>query len=133
MNDRSKMLPIRIIPVLLVVSVAAIWFADVEGGGAYVLRNLLPLLLLLLLALVTLYRGGGTWSGAGMRMPLGTLGFAIPALGLSAYLHYAYSVNLDGMFSEVPYPDRVFRYLPLYTVVAGGIGFAIGWIVGRNV
>ena len=25
-----------------------------------------------------------------------------------------------------------FRYLPVYTIVAGGIGFAIGWIVGRN-
>lgn len=133
MDDYRKTLSIRIMPVLLLVIAAGIWFADVENRGPYVLRNLLPLLLLLLLALVTLYRGGGTWSGSGMRMPLGTLGFAIPALGLSAYLHFAYSVNLDGMFSEVPYPDRVFRYLPLYTVVAGGIGFAIGWIVGRNV
>ena len=66
-------------------------------------------------------------------MPLGTLGFAIPALGLSTYLHYAYSVNLDDMFSTAPFPDRVFRYLPVYTLVAGGIGFAIGWIAGRNV
>ena len=31
------------------------------------------------------------------------------------------------------FPDRVFYYLPYYTIVAGGIGFAIGWIVGRNV
>ena len=68
-----------------------------------------------------------------MRMPLGTLGFAIPALGLSAYLHYAYAVNLDGMFDDSLYPGRVFRYLPVYTVVAGGLGFAIGWIVGRNI
>ena len=65
-------------------------------------------------------------------MPLGTLGFAIPALGLSVYLHYAYAVNLNDMFTDAHYPDRVFRYLPLYTLVAGGIGFAIGWIVGRN-
>ena len=68
-----------------------------------------------------------------MRMPLGTLGFAIPALGLAAYLHYAYAVNLNDMFSAAEFPDRVFRYLPAYTLVAGGIGFAIGWIVGRNV
>ena len=66
-------------------------------------------------------------------MPLGTLGFAIPALGLSAYLHYAYSINLNDMFSDAEYPDRVFRFLPVYTLVAGGIGYAIGWIVGRNV
>ena len=86
-----------------------------------------------ILALLTLYRGGGKWSGAGLRMPLGTLGFAVPALGLSLYLHFAYSVNLGGMFTDAPYPERVFRYLPLYTLVAGGIGFAIGWIIGRNV
>ena len=66
-------------------------------------------------------------------MPLGTLGFAIPALGLSIYLHYAYAVNLNDLFGDVQYPDRVFRFLPAYTLVAGAIGFAIGWIVGRNV
>ena len=48
-------------------------------------------------------------------------------------LHYAYSVDLGDMFSDAPYPGRVFRYLPLYTLIVGGIGFAIGWIVGRNV
>ncbi len=112
---------------------AALWFAEVQKGGPYLLRNLLPLLALLALAAVTLLRGGGTWSGAGMRMPLGTLGFAIPALGLSAYLHFAFAVNLGDMFSDARFPAGVFRFLPMYTLVAGGIGFAIGWIVGRNV
>lgn len=123
----------RLLPVLFVVLLAGSWFADVEQGGPYVLRNLIPLLVLFSLAVLTLYRGGGKWSGAGMRMPLGTLGFAIPTLGLSLYLHFAYAVNLNDMFGDSQYPDRVFRYLPLYTLVAGGIGFAIGWIVGRNV
>lgn len=130
---QGKTLSIRLLPVLLVLLAAAFWFADVEEGGRFLMRNLLPLLVLLLLAAATLHRGGGLWSGAGMRMPLGTLGFAIPALGLSAYIHYAYSVNLSDMFSDAQYPGRVFRYLPFYTLFAGGIGFAIGWIVGRNV
>jgi hypothetical protein len=133
MNDRARLLPLKLLPVLLVIVAAASWFAVIEEGGPYLLRNLIPLLVLLLLAVLTLYRGGGRWSGAGMRMPLGTLGFAVPALGLSVYLHFAYSVNLNDMFTESQFPERVFRYLPLYTLVAGGIGFAIGWIVGRNV
>lgn len=123
----------RLLPVLLVLLAAALWFAEVEEDGAFLMRNLLPLFLLLALAAATLHAGNGRWSGAGMRMPLGTLGFAIPALGLSAYIHYAYSVNLGDMFSDAQYPGRVFRYLPFYTVFAGGIGFVIGWIVGRNV
>ena len=67
------------------------------------------------------------------RWLLGTAGFAIPAIGLSLYIHYGYDVDLNGMVSESIYPTEVFRYLPIYTTVAGGIGFAIGWIAGRNV
>lgn len=124
---------LKLSPLLLLVVAAGAWFAYVQRGEPYLLRNYLPLLALLILAGLTLYRGGGDWSGSGWRMPLGTLGFAIPALGLSAYLHYAYAVNLGDMFAGAQYPGRVFRYLPAYTLVAGGIGFAIGWIVGRNV
>ncbi|MGI9232785.1 MAG: hypothetical protein ACR2RD_04065 [Woeseiaceae bacterium] len=133
MTVPTKTFLLKMSPLLLLVAITAVWFADVERGQPYLLRNLLPLLLLLVLAGLTLYRGGGTWLRAGWRMPLGTLGFAIPALCLSAYLHYAYSVNLNDMFDDALYPGRVFRYLPIYTLVAGAIGFAIGWIAGRNV
>jgi hypothetical protein len=133
MRDRAWLTAIRVLPVLLLTIAAAAWFNDVQQGGPYVLRNLLPPLVLLLLATLTVWRGGGSWTGRGWRWPLGLVGFAIPALGLSLYLHYAYSTNLDGMFDDAEQPMRVFRYLPAYTLVAGGIGFVIGWIVGRNV
>ena len=133
MTDVIKLTVWRLLPVILVSIAAAFWFNDVQAAGPYVLRNLVPLAILVLLSAFVLYRGGGHWGGSGKRLPLGVLGYAIPALGLAAYLHYAYSVNLNDMFTDAAYPDRVFRYLPFYTVVAGGIGFAIGWIVGRNV
>jgi hypothetical protein len=133
MEAHDKRTVARLLPVLLVSVAAGLWFADVQDGGPWIGRNLVPLAVLVILSYITLRRGGGHWSGAGMRMPLGTLGFAIPALGLAAYLHYAYAVNLNNMFDGAEFPDRVFRYLPAYTLVAGGIGFAIGWIVGRNV
>jgi hypothetical protein len=133
MRDRVRLTVIRVLPLLLLTIAVAAWFNDVQQGGAYVLRNLLPPVVLLLLATITVWRGGGRWTGTGWRWPLGLLGFAIPALGLSLYLHYAYSINLDGMFDDAEQPTRVFRYLPAYTLVAGGIGFVIGWIVGRNV
>ena len=133
MRAQDVHLLIRLMPVILLVLAAGLWFSEVQQSGPWLVRNLLPLAVLVVLSYLTLRRGGGTWSGAGMRMPLGTLGFAIPALGLAAYLHYAYAVNLNDMFGDAPFPDRVFRYLPAYTLVAGGVGFAIGWIVGRNV
>ena len=133
MRLETRYLLLRLLPVVLVAVATGLWFADVQQRGPWVLRNLVPLAVLVGLAWLTLCRGRGTWSGGGMRMPLGTIGFAIPALGLACYLHYAYAVNLNDMFGGAEFPDRVFRYLPAYTLVAGGIGFVIGWIVGRQV
>ena len=124
---------VRILPVLFVTVAGIFYVVHVEGEDSYAVRNAMPMLLLLVLAALTLYKGGGQWAGAGWRWPLGTLGFAIPALGLSLYLHYGYSVDLDGMVSESVYPRELFRFLPAYTAFAGAVGFAIGWIVGRNI
>jgi hypothetical protein len=129
----TRLILVRLSPVLMLVVAAGFWFNDVQQGGPYVFRNLVPPVVLLLLSVLTLLRGDGTWTGSGWRMPLGIVGFAIPALGLSAYLHYAYSVNLNGLFTDATNPQGLFRFLPVYTLVAGGIGFVIGWIVGKNV
>ena len=133
MRDVQKFTLWRLLPVVLIATASGFWFNDVQQGGAYVFRNLVPLALLVLLSATALHFGKGSWLGSGKRLPLGVVGYAIPALGLSLYLHYAYSVNLNDMFTDAAYPDQIFRYLPIYTIVAGGIGFAIGWIVGRNV
>ena len=133
MAIRAGLLFARLLPVLLLTLAAMAYVAHVEGRHAYAVRNLLPMLCVAGLAAVALYKGNGSWAGAGWRWPLGVLGFAIPALGLSLYLHYGYAVDLDGMVSESAYPQELFRYLPIYTLVAGAIGFAIGWIAGRNV
>lgn len=130
MSRLSPGIMLRLLPVLIVCAAAGAAFAAVQGSGPWVLRNLVPLGVLAGLAGLTLVRGGGTWTGAGWRLPLGTLGFAVPALGLSCYLHYAYAVNLDDMFAAGP--GELFRWLPVYTGGAGAIGFAIGWIAGRN-
>ena len=132
MAKSPTLILIRLLPVLLIVAAATAYIVDVEGPDAYAIRNAAPLFLLVVLSALTLFRGDGRWIGAGWRWPLGTLGFTIPALGLSLYLHYAYSIELESLFGAARHPQELFRYLPMYTVVAGGIGFAIGWIVGRN-
>ena len=128
-----RLVVVRLLPVVMIVTATGLWFYDVQAGGPFVIRNLVPPAIVLVLAAITLGRGKGRWAGSGWRLPLGTFGYSIPALGLSIYLHYAYSVNLNGMFDDAAQPDQLFRYLPLYEVVAGAVGFAIGWIVGRNV
>ena len=133
MGDTIKFTVWRLLPIIFILMAAALWFNDVQQGGPYVLRNLIPLAILVLLAGLVLVRGGGHWTGSSTRITLGLIGYSIPALGLAIYLHYAYSINLNEMFTDAAHPDRIFQYLPIYTTVAGGVGFAIGWIVGRNV
>jgi hypothetical protein len=128
-----RLILLRLAPLVMLVVAAGFWFNEVQDSGPYVLRNLVPLLVLVLLAMLTLYRGQGNWTGSGWRLPLGVAGYAIPALGLAAYLHYAFAVNLNGLFTDATNPDGLFRFLPIYTLVAGTIGFGIGWIVGKNV
>jgi hypothetical protein len=130
---RPGLVALRLLPVLLIAVAAMLYVGYVEGSDAYVSRNISPMLMVIVLSVLTLYKGGGSWNGAGWRWPLGTLGFAIPALGLSLYLHYGYAVDLEGMFDDAVYPQELFRFLPAYTMGAGAIGFAIGWIAGRNV
>ncbi len=127
-----RLTSVRVLPVLLLLVAVGVWFSDVQDNSQYLLRNLLPLGAVLVLSLLTVLRGEGSWTGSGWSMVLGTLGFAIPAVGLSVYLHYAYSVNLNDMFTGTDHPMQLFRFLPYYTTLAGGVGFAIGWIVGRN-
>ena len=133
MKSLTSLIVVRLLPVVFVVAAAIAYVLFVEGDHPYVLRNTLPMLVALALAILTLKIGNGHWAGSGWRWPLGTLGFALPALGLSIYLHYGYSIDLHGMYSESVYPRELFRYLPFFTSFAGGIGFAIGWIAGRNV
>lgn len=129
----ASLIVIRLLPVLLLAIAALFYIVKVEDTDDYVWRNVLPIVFVLLLAFATLWRGRGKWTGAGWSWPLGTLGFAIPAVGLSVYLHYGYATDLNGMYSDAIYPGELFRFLPIYTAVAGGVGFAIGWIIGRNV
>lgn len=127
-----RLIVIRLLPVALLITATGFWFNEVQGAGPWIVRNLAPPAIVLLLAAITLWRGNGRWTGSGWRLLLGTAGFAVPALGLSLYLHYAYSVNLNDMFRGTQDSGQLFRFLPFYTSGAGGIGFAIGWIVGRN-
>jgi hypothetical protein len=118
--------------VIVAVAAAMAYVVYVEWPGPYVAMNVLPMLVVIVLAFICLYRGGGRWSGSGFKWPLGTLGFALSAIGVSLYLHYGYATDRDGMVSEATTPVELFRYLPVYALFAGATGFALGWIAGRN-
>ncbi len=115
--------------VLLIASGYVYW---VEATGTYVLRNLLPLAVVAALAWFVLIIKVRRSGPGDMRWILGLIGFSIPAVGLSVYLHWRGQLDIDQIRSSAIRPDLLFRYLPAYSFIAGLIGFWIGWIVGKN-
>lgn len=113
--------------------VAVGWLvAEANPTGDYVARNAFPALVVLLGAGAILLRGGGRWSSRGLRWPLALVGFAVPAVGLTAYLHLAFMFDWRNIASAAETPWLLFRFLPYYSMFAGAIGAAIGWIIGRD-
>lgn len=123
---------VRLLPLVLLTVAATVYVVQVQGLAAYPWRNVIPMLFLVLVAAWVLHKGNGRWTGLGYTWPLAMVGYAVPVIGLTLYLHQGYVTDRDGMVSEAIYPEELFRFLPLYTVTAGVIGFAIGWIVGKN-
>jgi hypothetical protein len=123
----------RLLPALAFLAAVAAVIVTVEGGGPHVAINLLPVLLTGVLLVLALAKAGWQWRRPQWRYLLGAFGFAVPAIGLSLYLHLGLALDWGGMASRARTPDLLFRFLPWYTTGAGAIGFAIGWIIGRNI
>lgn len=68
-----------------------------------------------------------------LRWQCAAAGFALTALGLSAYLHLAFLFDWQNIASDAVTPALLFRFLPAYAAFAGVIGAAIGWIIGRGI
>ena len=60
---------LRLAPVALAAAAAGVWFYTVQAGGPWVLRNCVPLVVLVLLAALTLRQGGGRWERSASRFP----------------------------------------------------------------
>ncbi|MDH3752126.1 MAG: hypothetical protein OEU40_16205, partial [Gammaproteobacteria bacterium] len=64
----ARLMLVRMLPLALLVAAAGAWINDVQDGGPYVLRNLVPPVVILALAALTLQRGAGKWTGSGWRL-----------------------------------------------------------------
>ena len=115
---------------LVGVAVAIAAFIQTAGNstGLHYFRNLVPVLASAALFAFTLLARPGD-----VRWWLAGAGFALPAVGLSVYLHLAFLLDWRELASTALTPSRLFAWLPVYAVGAGAIGFCIGWLIGRNV
>jgi len=69
MGKISKLILIRLLPVLFITASAIAYVRQIEGPESYAMRNAAPMIVLIVLSALTLYRGSGSWIGAGRSVP----------------------------------------------------------------
>ncbi|MEO0575228.1 MAG: hypothetical protein AAF004_07175 [Pseudomonadota bacterium] len=126
-NHRRRSRLILVIATALLLAVA--WVIVVANPtGQFIARNLSVVLVAWCGLVIILARYADD-----LRWWLGWIGFLVPSCGLLVYLHGAFVYDWSSIASRAVTPALLFQYLPYYAVFAGGIGFSIGWIVGKNV
>ncbi len=124
---------VRALTVAAPLAAAALFVIAVQGPRPTVLWNLAPLILTLVLALLALGINAGRWWQPDSRWPLAAAGFAVPAVGLTLYLHALWHYDINATRSSALATNSLFVYLPIYALLAGAIGFALGFRIGREV
>lgn len=129
-KSESKSRSVLLLDVLCILATAAFVWLIYRGNPTACChaRNALPLLVAL-----AIYGFVSRRSGSKAKHWLAWVGFCIPALGLSTYLHLAFLLDWQQIATNAITPALLFQFLPIYVLFAGGIGAAIGWIVGRGI
>ncbi|MEM7764796.1 MAG: hypothetical protein AAF290_12090 [Pseudomonadota bacterium] len=129
MTTRSTARFILFVDLFCIAGVAVFFWLLVAGNPTACCRasNATPMVVALVAYLIVSRRQ------LDARFWLALIGFSLPAVGLSAYLHLSFLFDWQGIASNAVTPELLFTYLPIYVMVAGATGSAIGWIVGRFV
>lgn len=123
---------VRLLTLALPLAAIVVFMREVQEPAIYLSRSILCMLLAFVLPAVALLRNGGNWLLPKLPYALASWFFFFVVLGLNTYVHALWFYDVDAIRSAATQPAMLFRYLPFYTVLAGGIGFAIGWIIGVN-
>ncbi|MEM8983060.1 MAG: hypothetical protein AAGC71_08545 [Pseudomonadota bacterium] len=129
---QRRQIAIRLTIVALPLLAVGAGIVVIEHGLGTSARNIAPLFIVLLGAAVALWRNNGRWWHPEARWILMTIGFAVPSVGLSLYLHYRWALDIDAVRTSARNVRLLFAWLPAYTLFAGAIGAALGHIVGRQ-
>lgn len=109
-----------LIPVLLALFVF-IWFAEGVLLNPFAIWNAAPLVICPVLYARAVARSD-------RRQVWGALGFLLGSMAISMSFHIAWLLNLDEIRTGSSTSALVLLFIPIYACVAGGAGFAFGWL-----
>ena len=61
----------------------------------------------------------------------GAVGFLVGSMALSIYVHLAWMFDWDKIKTGSSTAGLIFIFIPIYSLITGGIGYIIGWGIGR--
>lgn len=61
----------------------------------------------------------------------GAVGFLVGGMALSGYIHLAWMFDWGELKNGSSTASLIFIFIPIYALITGGIGYFIGWGLGR--
>lgn len=111
---------------VLVLFAAFIYLAEGIVINPLVLWNYLPLF-----ASYSLFSTGR--KEASVSKVLGAVCFLVASMGLSIYIHLAWMLNWNQTQTGGSTAALILAVCPVYAIILGGIGYAVGWGLGKIV
>lgn len=105
------------------ISTILIWVSEGMAFDVFVAWNLLPVIGALFIYSYAKIRGNVLY---------GAYGFLIGSMLLSGYVHLAWLFDWGGMKSGSSTAGLVFIFTPVYSLVAGTVGFIVGAFTARG-
>ncbi len=113
-------------PFIIILVALGVFIYVAEGVliNPFAVWNALPLFVS-----YALYKSG---KSAGKRARVwGAVGFLAGSMALSGYVHLAWMFDWGEIKTGSSTAGLIFIFIPIYAVIAGGIGYLSGWAIGR--
>lgn len=109
-----------IFPISLIICALYVVFAEGTTPDLFTLWNLTPIIFTYVLYLLGKFNNSKTAQN-------GSIGFAYGGIGLSLLFHTAWLFDWGGTATGSSTSGLIFLFLPIYSLITGGVGYGIGW------
>jgi ACR3 family arsenite efflux pump ArsB len=69
---------------------------------------------------------------AGFKRMAGAIGFCLASIGLTVLMHVLWLLDWNKIATGSSTSALVFVFLPVYSLLSGGVGYLIGYFLGRK-
>ena len=108
----------------LVICSAIVVITEGVKPNLFTVWNLLPVIYCYLLFRKAI-------SNSSITMIGGSVGFALTGIPLLLFVHAAWFFDWEGTKTGSSTGGLIFVFIPIYSIIVGGIGYLVGWLIAK--